>query len=233
MAAERYGFSLRSYTLVLVPLIGLCLLRGQNVPAQAAKTQEPPLSSNQRNPFEPVPGPAPSPSSKVSGPTIEVIEFQGAKRIPQFALRAVIASRVGGTYDVETLRRDSQALYSTGRFSNIFWESTPGSAGAIVRFMVVERPLIQSIEYQGDNTVSIPEILERFKQRKVTLGVETLYIEDELGHAAAAVQELAAERGRQNITVTPLVEPIGSPSPLIWPPSAVKITFKVEEKLNP
>jgi outer membrane protein assembly factor BamA len=130
---------------------------------------------------------------------------------------------VNGAYDVETLRRDSQALYETGRFSDVVWETVPGPAGVIVRFMVVERPLIQSIEYEGDDTVTMAEILERFKQRKIKPRAETLYHKDELGLAAATVQELVAERGRQNITVTALVESS-------WPPSTVRITFRVEEK---
>ena len=207
---------MRRYTLVLASLIGICLLRAQIGPAQATKPREPALSSTQHNPFEAVPEPPQPPPPKVSGPTIEAIEFRCARRLPQSALRAVIASRVGGAYDFETLRRDSQALYNTGRFSNIAWETEMGPAGAIVRFVVVERPLIQSIEYQGDDTVTIREILERFKERKVNLRVETLYNDDELGRAAATVQELVAERGRQHITVTPVVESI-------WPHSTVRI----------
>jgi hypothetical protein len=42
------------------------------------------------------------------------------------------------------------------------------------------------------------------------------------------IQELVGERGRQNITVTPFVEPTGPP--LLWPSRTVKITFKVAEK---
>jgi hypothetical protein len=65
--------------------------------------------------------------------------------------------------------------------------------------------------------------LERFKERKGNLRVEILYNDDELGRAAATVQELVAERGRQHITVTPLVESI-------WPHSTVRIIFRVAEK---
>jgi outer membrane protein insertion porin family len=137
-------------------------------------------------------------------------------------LRALIASHAGGAYDIETLRGDSQTLYNTNRFSEVVWETEPGRAGVIVRFAVVERPMIRSIEYRGDDTLTIPEILERFKQRKVNLRADSLFHEDELQRAAVTVQELVAEKGRQNITVTPLVEPI--------PPSAVKITFRIEEK---
>jgi outer membrane protein assembly factor BamA len=214
---------MKSYTLILASLIGLCLLRAQIVLAQATKPQEPASSSTQPNPFEAVPKSSQPPPPKVSGPTIEAIEFRGARRLPQSILRSLIASRVGGAYDLDTLRRDSQALYNTGRFSNIAWETELGPKGAIVRFVVVERPLIQSIEYQVGDTVTLPEILERFEQRKVKLRAETLYNDEELGRAAATLQELLVERGRQNFTVTPLPESL-------WPHSTVKITFRVDEK---
>ncbi len=149
------------------------------------------------------------------------MDFQGSVRSSQI-LRAIIESRAGGAYDPETLRRDAQALYETGRFSRVDWETEQGSVGPIVRFMVVERPLIRSIEYQSNDAVTIPEILERFRQRKVRLRAETLLNEDELLRAALTLQELVAEAGHQNITVTPLVAPIT--------PSTVKITFRVEEK---
>src|SRR5438552_1203808 len=102
--------------------------------------------------FITVPEPLPFSLPKVSGPPIEAIEFRGTS-VPQFALRAIIASRVGGACDIETLRRDSQSLYNTGRFSHVLLETEPGPKGVIVRFVVVQRPLIQSIEYQGDDTV--------------------------------------------------------------------------------
>ena len=197
------------------------LLRAQIVPTQATKAQEPASSSTQHVLLEDVPRSPESSLPKASGPTIEAIEFKGA-RIPQFALRAIITSQVGDACDIETLRRDRQILYGTGRFSDIRLETEPGPKGVVVRFVVVQRPLIQSIEYQGDGTVTVPEILERFKERKVQLRPETLYHEDELGLAAVTVQDLLAERGRQNITVIPLVEPIQ--------PSTVKITFRVEKK---
>jgi outer membrane protein insertion porin family len=199
------------------------LLLAQTVPVQAVKPQGPARSSTQRIRFEEVPEAPQPPRPKASGPTIEAIEFRGTRRIPQFALRAVIASRAGGAYDTETLRRDAQALYNTGRFSDISWTTEPGPAGIVVRFVVVERPLIQTIEYQGDDTVTIDEILERFKQRNLKLKPETLYNEDELGRAAVAIQELVEERGRENITVTPSVEPT-------WQPLTVKIIFRVVEK---
>ena len=191
---------------------GLCLLGAQD----AAQ------SSTQRNPFEPVPEPSQPLPARITGPPIKAIEFRGARRLPQSTLRAIIATRIGGAYDLETLRRDSEALYRTGRFSNVAWETEMDPSGAAIRFVVVERPLIQSIEFQGDEAVTISEIEERFQERKVNLRLETLYNDHELGRAVATLQELLAERGRRNITVTPLVESI-------WPHSTVGIVFRVSE----
>jgi hypothetical protein len=88
--------------------------------------------------------------------------------------------------------------------------------------------LIQAIDYQGDDAVTITEVLERFAQRRIRLRPETLYREDDLGRATAVVKELLAEKGRPNSTITPVVEPMGPP--LTWPPASVKITFAVDKK---
>lgn len=207
----------------LAVLFGFCLYGAQVAPPQATKPQAPMRASSQHNPFEPIPEPAESPHTNMSGPTIESIEFGGANRLPQSILRAVIASHIRGAYDLATLRRDSQALYNTGRFSNVAWETEMRPSGAAVRFVVVERPLIQSIEYQGDDTVTIEEIVDRLRERKVNLRVETLYNDNELGRATATVKELLAERGRQQVSITPLVESI-------WPHSTVRIVFRVAEQ---
>lgn len=212
-----------SYTLILVSLTSLSALRAQIVPAQPIKPLEASPSSTQRNPFEAVAEPLQSTPSKEAGPIIEAIEFRGTRRIPQFLLRAMIESHVGGPYDVETLRRDAQALSGTKRFSNVSWEAEPGAKGSIVRFAVVERPLIESIEFPGDDVVTTQEVLERLKQRKVQLGVEMLFDENELEHAATTVREFLAEKGRVDAQVSPLVEPIS-------PPLTVKIIFKVERQ---
>jgi len=209
--------------LILVVLTGLSSLRAQIVPAEPIKPLEAAPSVTQRNPFEAVAEPPRSTSSKASGPIIQAIEFRGTRRIPQSLLRTIIAARGGDAYDPETLRRDAQALYKTKRFSNVSWVTGPGAKGSIVRFAVVERPLIESIEFQGDDVVNTHEVLERLKQRKAKLGMEMLFDETELGYAATTVREFLAEKGRADVQVTPLVEPIS-------PPLTVKIIFKAEKQ---
>ena len=143
-------------------------------------------------------------------------------------LLALIESRAGRSYDVAMLHRDAQGLYNTGRFSAVIWETEPGRVGALVRFVVSERPVTQAIEYQGDDTVAITEIVARLDERKIKLKAETLYHEEELGRATRTIQELLSEKGQRNFTVTPVLEPIGQT--LTWPPAEVKVIFRVEKQ---
>lgn len=211
-----------SYPLILVSLTGLSALQAQIVPAQPIKPLEAAPSSTQRNPFEAVPAPPQSAPAKVSGPIIEAIEFRGTKRTSQWLLRTIIESRAGDAYDPETLRRDAQDLYRTKRFSHVSWTAESGAKGSIVRFAVVERPLIESIEFQGDDVVNTHDVLERLKERKAKIGVETLFDENELGHAATTIREFLAEKGRSGVQVISQVEPIS-------PSLTVKIIFKAEK----
>lgn len=166
-----------------------------------------------------------------SGPTIVAIEFRGASRMPQSALRMLIASRAGGPCDPETLRRDVEALGRSGRFSYVAWEIEESRSGPIVRFVVVERPVIRAIEFRGSDAVTVPEILEWLALRRISLREETLLQEEELARAAEAVRELVVERGHGQVAVSSSVEPIWPPSGVQkWPPPAVKIIFRAEEQ---
>lgn len=211
-----------SRVLLLALFLGICVLQAQTDRAGSSNSQKPAQSPIQGNLFEAVPALRESPQPKASGPIIEAIEFRGARRIPESSLRAMIESRAGGVYDLDALRRDAHALYATRRFSAVDWQTDAGSKGAVVRFVVTERPLIQAIGFTGDDSVTVPEIVERLKERKVDLRVETLFNENELGRAAVTIHELLIEKGLHDIRVTPLVDPVA-------PQSAVRITFQVEE----
>ncbi|MEZ5402949.1 MAG: outer membrane protein assembly factor BamA [Bryobacteraceae bacterium] len=208
--------------------------QGAQPPAQAPKPA---------NPFETVPEtkdeakPAqqPKPASPFEKPTtapekptpqqtedvIELIEFRGARRVPQDTLRALIFSKKGDRLDPEMLHRDFMALWNTGRFDDITLEREPGQAGWIIRFRVVERRVIRSIKYDGMKSITVSEILDRFKERRVGLSVEQQYDPNRVQRAAVVLKEYLSERGRQFATVEPDIRQI--------PPSSLEVTFKVRE----
>ncbi len=137
-------------------------------------------------------------------------------------LKTLIRTRVGDVYNEEALGRDFMILYNSGRFDDIRLESEPDpKGGIIIRWVVVERRVIRSIDYQGIHTVTVSEILDRFKERKVGLTVESQYDPNKVQRAAIVLKEFLSERGRQYATVDPVVEQI--------PPSSLKVTFNVNE----
>ena len=156
-----------------------------------------------------------------AGDVVEAIEFRGSRRVPQDTLRALISTRKGDILNEETLRRDFMALWNTGRFDDIRLEAEKGTTGIILRFVLVERRVVRSIKYEGAKSVTVSEILDRFKERKVGLSVESQYDPNKVQHAAVVLKEFLAERGRQYATVRPEVKQI--------PPSSLEVTFNVVE----
>lgn len=216
---------------------------GVNAQPQRSPSPQKPNDQQQQNPFETVPTapsqppptepkpaqqPAPfeAPKTAPAQPAatqgiVEAIEFRGARRVPQDTLRAMIFTKKGDRFDPDTLRRDFMALWNTGRFDDISLETEPGKAGLIIRFILVERQVVRSIKYEGIKSVTQSEILDRFKERKVGLSVESQYDPNKVQRASVVLKEYLAERGRQYAEVTPEIRQI--------PPSSLEVTFRVNE----
>ena len=156
---------------------------------------------------------------------IDRIEFQGNRRVRTDTLKARIFSRDGDVYNEETLRRDFQALWNTQFFEDVklrVEDSAKGPNFKIILFDVKERPQIRRIRYEGIHSISESDILDRFKQRKVGLSVESQFDPTRIKKAEVVLKELLGEHGKQFAKVTPQYERIASSN-------AVILVFKIEE----
>jgi outer membrane protein insertion porin family len=156
---------------------------------------------------------------------IERIEFLGNRRIRTDTLKARIFSREGDPYNEETLRRDFQALWNTQFFEDVklqVEDSADRPDGKIIIFNVKERPQIRRIRYDGIHSISESDILDRFKERKVGLSVESPFDPTKIKKAEVVLKELEGEHGHQFATVTPQYERIASSN-------AVILVFKIDE----
>ena len=125
-------------------------------------------------------------------------------------------------YDDANLRRDFMVLWNSGYFDDLRLEVEDGDRGKIVRFIVVERRVVRTIRYEGNKSATVSDILERFKERKVGLSVESRYDPTKVQRAANVLRELLGERGRQYAKVTPDVRQI--------PPSSVEVVFNIRRR---
>jgi outer membrane protein insertion porin family len=156
---------------------------------------------------------------------IERIDFIGNRRVRSDTLRARIFSRKDDTYNEETLRRDFQALWNTQFFEDVklrVEDSADKANYKVILFEVKERPVIRRIRYDGIHSVSESDILDRFKERKVGLTVESQFDPTKIKKAQVVLGELLGEHGRQFAKITPEYERIASSN-------AVILIFKIDE----
>lgn len=218
--------------------------QNQNQPSRNQQQQPPaPQPPKQPGPFENVPEAPPEQTPQPAQPAkpqleapktaeapkpesnqnvIEAIEFRGSRRVPQDTMRAMILTRKGDVYNEDTLHRDFMILWNTGRFDDIRLETERArDGGLIVRFMVTERPVVRAIKYEGMKSVTVSEVLDRFKERKVGLSVESQYDPNKVQRASVVLKEFLSERGRQFAVVQPDIRRV--------PPSSLEVTFNVNE----
>jgi outer membrane protein insertion porin family len=152
---------------------------------------------------------------------ISEINVQGNRRIPAETVRARIFTHAGDIYDPAALERDFNSLWNTGYFEDIRFsrEETPKGWRLIIQ--VKEKPTIREINYQGLSSVSTSDVLDRFKEAKVGLSVESQYDPTKVKKAEVAIKGLLAEHGRQFSTIRTEIRQI--------PPAALGITFVVKE----
>ena len=241
----------RLYALAVCLVVWICVVfvtvptvSAQQQPQPAGPAQDPPPPQKKQRPgtpFETVPlntdpakpetpaakpaAAAPAPQdATVNGPVpeiVESIEFRGSRRVPQDTLRALIFTKKGDRFEPDTLNRDFLALWNTGRFDDIKLEREPGKTGYILRFIVVERRIIRTIKYEGNKSLTLSEILDRYKERKVGLQVESQYDPNKVQRARNVLLEYLSERGRQFAKVEPQIRQI--------PPSSLEIVYKIDE----
>jgi outer membrane protein insertion porin family len=133
----------------------------------------------------------------------------------------MIVSRKGDKVDEDALHRDFMALWNSSRFDDITLQKEAGQTGWIIRFILVERRVVRSIKYEGIKSITVSEILDRFKDRRVGLSVESQYDPNRVQRATNVLREFLSERGRQFATVEPEIRQI--------PPSSLEVTFQVNE----
>ncbi len=149
------------------------------------------------------------------------IRVHGNRRIPADTIRSRIYTRPGDIYDQAAMERDFNSLWNTNYFEDIRFEREQTPKGWVIHIYVKERPTIREINYTGLSSVSTSDVLDRFKERKVGLSVESQYDPTKVKKAEVTIKELLAEHGRKYAVVRTEIRQI--------PPAAVGITFVVRE----
>jgi outer membrane protein insertion porin family len=146
---------------------------------------------------------------------------RGNRRIPADTIKHNMTTRRGDVYDQAGLERDFNALWNTGYFDDLRFEREQTSKGWVVYVYVKEKPTIREIKYEGLNSISQSDLLDKFKERKVGISQESQFDPTRIKKAEVVIKEMESSHGHQYATVRTEVRPI--------PPASVGVTFVIKE----
>ncbi|HSR52997.1 MAG TPA: outer membrane protein assembly factor BamA [Acidobacteriota bacterium] len=152
---------------------------------------------------------------------IEEVLVVGNRRIPESTVRFYIQTKENDPYNEDQILRDYRSLLRTSFFEDATVKRQPGETGVIIIFEVSERPLIREIEYEGLSSFKESDILERFRDMRVGMTVDTPFDESKIPLARRALKQLLDSNGRPLGRVEVNSERITS--------STVKLTFVIDE----
>ena len=152
---------------------------------------------------------------------IEDVLVVGNRRIRESTIFYYIQTQKNGPYNRSQILRDYKSLLNTDFFDDITLKTRQGETGVIIIFEVSERPLIRRIEYEGMKSFKESDVLERFRDMRVGLTVDSPFDPAKLPKARQALRALLDQNGRPLGRVETQTEEITS--------SSIGLTFKIDE----
>lgn len=191
-------------------------------PADEATPGEPSESQSTPETAEPAPAttqpsaPGADPArleERQASPPIVNIEVEGNQTVPAQTILEVVSTRIGDPLLEPRLRRDLQAIFDLGYFTDVRF-ATPSAPGGIrLVFRVLENPVVNGIEFRGNQVVDSAVLLEQMdtkvgeilNTRTIYSDIQAIntYYNDEVGllRNPTHVTDVAFEGGNIVLTV--------------------------------
>src|SRR5262245_57588514 len=152
---------------------------------------------------------------------VEDVRVSNNRRVLQDTIKYQLQTKAGDRLNIDVIRADVKRLYAQGHFDDIRVEEEDGKTGKIITFWVKEKKTIRSVKYEGLNSITNSEVLEKLREKKATLSQESTYDPSKIKKAETVIKMMLAEKGHQDATIEATTEDI--------PPNSVAVTFKVNE----
>jgi outer membrane protein insertion porin family len=152
---------------------------------------------------------------------VEQVRIANNRRIPKDTILYQLQTKAGDRLNPEIIRADVKRLYAQGHFDDIRVEEEDGKTGKIITFFVVEKKTIRSVKYEGLNSITNSEVLEKLRDKKASISQESTYDPSKIKKAETIIKMMLAEKGHQDATIEATTEDV--------PPNSIALTFKVNE----
>jgi outer membrane protein insertion porin family len=144
------------------------------------------------------------------------IEIKGNVKVEADTIRTKMSLKVGDLFMPDSVRKDIDAIYKMGYFDDVRVEAEGYAGGLRLIFTVVERPIIRSYTFEGNESIESSKLRE-----KVTLTPYSIYNPALVSDNVQAIQQYYQGEGYFKARVMPIIDRISD--------KEVKIIFLVDE----
>jgi outer membrane protein insertion porin family len=149
-------------------------------------------------------------------PQVRDITVAGNRRIQAAVVLNRVQTRIGDPFSPAAIRDDVRAVFALGYFEDVQVRVEEFEGGVRVIFVVVERPLLREVSFEGNREVSSDDLRE-----KGGLRVGVVYNPVEVQRSEEAIREKYEEEAFFGVAITPRTERT--------PEGDLRVVFRIEE----
>ncbi len=130
------------------------------------------------------------------------IKIRGNYSISTATILNKLKLKKGDVFDESAINTELKRLYATGYFSDVFIETEERAEGVAVTFTVVEKPVIDKIEFRGNTRIKSPHLLKKLSIKEGDLLDFNILSQD-----VAQIRTHYVEQGFSSVEVDYKIEP--------------------------
>ncbi|MBK5274992.1 MAG: outer membrane protein assembly factor BamA [Desulfuromonadales bacterium] len=150
------------------------------------------------------------------GEKIVEIVVKGNRRIEAPAILNAIKTKVGDTVEGDKTDNDIRAIYKMGFFQDVLAAVEVSDKGAILAYVVIEKPIVRSISFEGNKELSSDKLKEAIELRQ-----NSVFSSKDLTKSVAKIKKLYGDEGYYLAEVEPVI--------VDTPPTSMTVSFKITE----
>jgi len=141
---------------------------------------------------------------------------EGNRRVQSPAILNRVQTKIGDPFSPTALRDDVRAIFALGFFDDVQVRVEEFEGGVRLIFVVVERPILREVGYEGNREVKTDELRE-----KAALRIGVLYNPVEVQRAEEAIRQKYEDEGFFGVTISPRTERT--------PEGDLRLVFRIDE----
>lgn len=133
--------------------------------------------------------------------TVGEVVVRGNRRIESSAILNTVSSKAGERFDSDRTDADIRSIYNLGQFRDVQVSTEPGSAGLVLVFSVLEKPIIREVRFEGNDALKQEKLLEGLPIRR-----NAVFSQKDLDAAVLKLTKQYQDEGYYLVQVQPRVE---------------------------